>query len=446
MYNVLPNVTENTKIMLLGFSREGQSSYRYIRKLYPDLTIYIHDIREIDTSTLTNVVTICGEKYLEHLEQYDMILKSPGIVLTPQQVASCRGLTSQTELFIQAFGNRVIGITGTKGKSTTSSLTYHVLNKIDPNTFLVGNIGIPCFDCIEQLNEESLVVFELSCHQLEFIHCSPHVGIILNFFEEHLDHYGTYENYKNAKKHIYEYQTKEDHLLCNENILVEISPLSHVTTVGESTTADVCVNTRTITVPSTHTTFTVEEQDTHLLGLHNIYNIAMVYAIVSLYHTVSAEDFLRYISDFEPLAHRLKYIGTYSDIYFYDDSISTACETTISALQSIPNVDTVLVGGMDRGIDYTELEDYLLHVYTHNVILMPDSGYRVYEELLSKVDESALQRFHKVKDLEEAVSLSKKITAKDHACVLSPAAASYGFFKDFAHRGDCFIGFVKNTE
>ena len=100
---------------------------------------------------------------------------------------------------------------------------------------------------------------------------------------------------------------------------------------------------------------------------------------------------------------------------------------------------------MDRGIDYTELEDYLLNVYTNKVILMPDSGYRVYEELLTKVDESELQRFYKVKDLQEAVNLSKKITLKDHACVLSPAAASYGFFKDFAHRGDCFIEFVKNN-
>lgn len=443
MRNILPSINEHTKIMLLGFSREGKSSYRYIRKLFPNLKLYIHDLKQLDVSELRNVECVFGHEYLSNLDAYDIILKSPGIVLTPEQVASCKCLTSQTELFIKAFKKQVIGISGTKGKSTTTSLTYHVLKKLHSNTFLVGNIGIPCFDCIEELDENSKVVFELSCHQLEFTKASPHIAVLLNFFEEHLDHYGTYENYKNAKKHIYEYQNEEDLLICNQAILHELKPLSKVLTVGYDMISDVQVNERTITDSGNQTVFTVENQSTHLLGLHNVYNCAIVYTIIKQLYAITGEQFLSYIQDFEPLAHRLKYVGTFDDVLFYDDSISTACATAISAMESIPNVDTILIGGMDRGIDYEELEQYFLNHYSNHVILMPDSGYRIYEELQKQLNVEELKRFIKVGDLKEAVELAKKITAKGKACVLSPAAASYGFFRDFEERGDFFIKYVK---
>lgn len=444
MRNILPPITEETKIMLLGFGREGKSSYRYIRKLFPNIKLYIHDMKQPDVSQLTNVECVCGEGYLDGLDKYDIILKSPGIVMTPQQVASCKCLTSQVELFITAYRNQVIGISGTKGKSTTSSLTYHVLKKLHSNTFLVGNIGIPCFDCLEEVNEESWVVFELSCHQLEFCRVSPKIAVLLNFFEEHLDHYGTYANYKNAKKHIYEYQEKNDVLICNQSILEELNPISNVITIGEEEFANIRVNERLIYDTFNDTRFTVESNSTHLLGLHNVYNVGVVYTIINQIYKTSSYQFLDLIKDFEPLAHRLKYIGTYEEIRFYDDSISTACATAISAIESIGDVDTILIGGMDRGIDYEELEEYFVKYYFNNVIFMPNSGYRVYEEIERKY-RTDLSRFYKVADLKEAVELSKKITKKGMACVLSPAAASYGFFRDFEERGDYFIKYVKEA-
>lgn len=444
MRNILPPISENTKIMLLGFGREGKSSYRYIRKLFPNIKLYIHDMKEPNVSELVNVECVVGEGYLDNLDRYDIILKSPGIVLTPQQVASCKHLTSQVELFIAAYRNQVIGISGTKGKSTTSSLTYHVLKKLHPNTFLVGNIGIPCFDCLEEVNENSWVVFELSCHQLEFCRVSPKYAVLLNFFEEHLDHYGTYAKYKNAKKHIYEYQENEDVLICNQSILEELSPNSKVITVGEESFADTCVSERIIYDSKRDIRFVVESNSTHLLGLHNVYNVGVVYTIINQIIETSGSQFLDLIKDFEPLAHRLKYIGTYEGIRFYDDSISTACATAISAIESIGDVDTILIGGMDRGIDYEELEEYLVKVYPNNVIFMPNSGYRVYDEIERKY-RCDLSRFYKVADLKEAVELSKKITKTGKACVLSPAAASYGFFRDFEERGDYFIKYVKEA-
>lgn len=443
MRNILPPITENTKIMILGFSREGKSSYRYIRKLFPDIKLYIHDIKQLDVSDLSNVECVMGDNYLDNLGEYDIILKSPGIVLSKEQVESCKYLTSQPELFIKAYRNQVIGISGTKGKSTTSSLTYHVLKKLHPNTFLVGNIGIPCFDCIEELDDNSWIVFELSCHQLEFSHVSPHIAVLLNFFEEHLDHYGTYENYKNAKKHIYEYQEQSDILICNQGILNELKPESKVITIGYDTISDIQVNEREITISKSDMCFQVESNSTHLLGLHNVYNVAVVFAILlQIYPSLKDKEFLNYIHDFEPLAHRLKWIGKYNNIDFYDDSISTACATAISALESIHNVDTILIGGMDRGIDYTELEQYLIHQYKNKVILMPNSGYRIYQELEAKISKEELARFYKVSDLKEAVELAKSITNAGKACVLSPAAASYGFFKDFEERGNYFIKYV----
>jgi UDP-N-acetylmuramoylalanine--D-glutamate ligase len=126
------------------------------------------------------------------------VIKTPGISVKDVDIDFSK-ITSQTDLFLKAFHSQVIGITGTKGKSTTSTLIYHLLKESGNNVILAGNIGIPILDCVDDINERTIVVYELSAHQLQFINKSPHVGILLNVFEEHLDHFGTFEKYKEAK-------------------------------------------------------------------------------------------------------------------------------------------------------------------------------------------------------------------------------------------------------
>lgn len=433
----------NKKILILGFGREGKAAYRFIRKELPRQVLTIADRREIDTQGVDRAIVIMGEKYQEDLQKYDLILKSPGIVLEDKSPKVIEKVTSQTELFLSAFSKQVIGITGTKGKSTTATLTYHILKEAHPNCLLMGNIGIPAFDLCDQIDEETLIVYELSCHQLEYIHVSPHVAVLLNLFEEHLDHYGTYDNYIYAKENICRYQKEDDIFLCNilhkENVASLKSRL--ITASAEDPKADLFVKDGVISYEGNQ--LAVRAEDSKLVGKHNLYNIGVAYAVCRLYG-VSDEQFMAALKTYEPLPHRLQNVGTYDGITFYDDSISTIGETTIQGMKSLPHVGTILLGGMDRGVDYTELAQYLMSSQVKNIILMPDTAQRI-QQLLSAFSKGTFNDKNVLlaENLKEAVALAKKVTQKGETCLLSPAAASYGFFKNFEERGEYFQRYVK---
>ena len=157
---------------------------------------------------------------------------------------------------------------------------------------------------------------------------------------------------------------------------------------------------------------------------------------------VSKEDFIKALKSYETLPHRLQNIGTFNGITFYNDSISTIGETAIQAIKSLKKVGTLLLGGMDRGVDYTLLADFLIDADVKNIVLMPDTSkrlFKLFEE--RKINKNIVF----AKDLEEAVKISKEITNKGEICLLSPAAASYGFFRDFEERGEYFVKYVKES-
>lgn len=419
---------KNKRIAILGFGKEGQSTYRYIRKYLPDQELTIADINPIDTNKLTHVKTIIGEHY-QHLDDYDIIMKSPGIVLTHE--LSSEKLNSQTNLFLKHYGHQTIGITGTKGKSTTASLLYHIVNQ-HRSAVLLGNIGKPAFDQLDDIHEDTVVVYELSCHQLEYAHYVPHYGVLLNLYEEHLDHYGTYERYVHAKENIWRNQQENDTIVLESSLTKDAVKAHMVTASMADSQADIYVHENTLRIFSDE--IVLHKHDTTLLGEHNRYDIAIVFYLAKQLQ-IAYESSLAALKSFAPLAHRLEYVGYYHSLHWYDDSISTICETTIQALKSLPNTDTLILGGMDRGIDYNPLADYLNAHPLHHVILMYDSG-KVLKKLL-KIPYSI------VKDLHEAVETAKQVSQKDSVVLLSPAAASYGFFKNFEERGDFYQRYIK---
>ena len=178
--------------MILGFGREGRSTLAFLQKYLPEAVVAVADKNPMEG------VAHSGEDYLQSVYDYDIVIKTPGISLKDFDPRGIE-ITSQTDLFLSQFHHQTIGITGTKGKSTTTSLIHHLLKSSGHDAILTGNIGIPCFDIMEQIHENSIVVYELSAHQLEYVHNSPRVGVLLNVFEEHLDHFGTFERYKHAK-------------------------------------------------------------------------------------------------------------------------------------------------------------------------------------------------------------------------------------------------------
>ena len=436
--------TNGKKVCILGFGREGKSTYRILEKYGAQASLAIADLNNVDREANglpESVELICGKDYQSCLDRFDMVFKSPGIVLEkPLSELSCY-ITCETQVFFECFREQIIGITGTKGKSTVTSLIYHVLHENGVDCRIAGNIGIPVFDIAEGMEENTVVVCELSCHQLEYMTVSPKYAIFLNLYEEHLDHYGTLENYYNAKKNIYLHQNSEDDLLINSDIAPKEYNTWHTYTVSDKDkSADVYVKDGVIYYGDP---YVIPVDRIKLLGVHNHYNIAVAYYIAMMY--MDENDFTEALCTFEPLSHRLEYVDTVRGIRWYDDSISTACATAISALQSVPDAGTILIGGMDRGIDYTSLADFLSG-FDVRVICMEASGKRVYDMIQARDDFKDKTRVYYADHLEDAVKLAAEITPEGKSCVMSPAAASYGIFKNFEERGDVFKKLVAGLE
>lgn len=441
----LRDYTSGKNVCILGFGREGKSTYHKLAQYCSCDSITIADLNPVDrkaNSLSDSVHLITGESYQDSLSDFDIVFKSPGIVLknSPQQL-DCE-ITSETQIFFTVFASQIIGITGTKGKSTVSSLIYHILKESGKDTLFAGNIGIPVFDIAEDVTENTKIVCELSCHQLEYMTVSPHIAVFLNLYEEHLDHYGTLENYYAAKKNIYLHQSDYDMLYCNLDIFPHNIASVGVSISNNNPDADIFVENGKIH-DSDDNEYIIPTDKIKLLGVHNHYNIAVAWDVCR--HFVSADEFTDALCSFNPLAHRLEFVDEIAGVRYYDDSISTACATAIEALKSVPNAGTILLGGMDRGIDYSPLLNYLATTYV-NIICMEASGRRIYDMIMTAEDFSSPERVHYVNHLDEAVKLAAEITPGGKSVVLSPAAASYGIFKNFEERGDVFKQLVADLK
>ncbi len=381
---------DGKRILIWGYGREGKSTERFLNSFCAPSKIDVFE----------------GKREEINESDYDYIIKSPGIIMYDDDPK----YTSQTQIFLECYRDNTIGITGTKGKSTTSALMHHVLETAGKKTILLGNIGEPALDHFGQIDDDTIVVFEMSCHQLHHITVSPHISVFLNLFEEHLDYYKTLDKYFAAKANIAKYQNASDLLFVGSNV-PKLPGAAKVCCIDPSS---------------------VPEYDLRILGQHNHFNAHVVYMIASEVFGIEDNTIREGLAGFTGLSHRLQHIGTIDGIDYYDDSISTIPSATIGALAAVPNAKTVLIGGMDRGISYDLLTGYINDHKEYNYIFAYDSGKRIYESI-EKSDNCRC-----VDDLAAAVELAKKITPKGSAIILSPASASYGYFKNFEERGEVF--------
>lgn len=401
------------RVLLLGFGREGQSTYHVLRQLGSYAKLDIADQSSPKELPDREMVWITGPDYQKCLDNYDVVFKSPGIVLEKEPYEyKCR-ILSQTEVFFHCFRDQIIGITGTKGKSTVTTLLYHLLKTGGESTLLVGNIGIPCLDHIEEVRPETKIVFELSCHQLEYMTVSPHMGILVNIHEEHLDHYGTMEKYVESKRQIYKHQKDSDILICNVQCLPETGtcPSCLIRAGMDEPEAELNVREKggETWIYFRDRAFRIPGDKIKLLGQHNYFDIGIAYSVCVILG-MDDETFEEGLTSYEPLPHRLQYLGERDGVKYYDDSISTICDTTIQALKTLKDTDTVLIGGMDRGIDYRELIEYLSLCQVPHIILMESTGKRIYQEIYKYYpDFKDKARLILAEHLEEGVRRAREI-------------------------------------
>jgi UDP-N-acetylmuramoyl-L-alanine---L-glutamate ligase len=457
MQDLVKSKFEGKKIVIAGFGREGRSTYRFLRKLIPTQPLVIADrndaiSRDLDLLNDSHIQIITGKEYLDSLDAFDIIFKTPGIAsfALPKNLDQAK-ITSQTDLFLQLFGKQAIGITGTKGKSTTSSLAYHIIETSGRKTVFAGNIGIPLLDVTDKITPDTTIIMELSSHQLEYLSCSPHISILLNIFQEHLDHYNSYEDYQKAKFNIGKYQQSKDFFIYNQDnelIVKHISecigcnhkaiPYSLYQTAGDGILYH---DKKVILRMNGHEHLVYDDNLGHNLnGDHNLLNI-MAAATACYLTGIEEPAITNAVRTFKSLEHRIEYVGKYHGIEFYNDSIATIPEACVEAIKTLKNVDTLILGGFDRGIEYGFLYPFLAGSKIRNLIFIGEAGKRMKKEF----EETGMKgkSVFLAADYQEVVETGFRVTANGAICLLSPAAASYDMFKNFEERGKVFKQLVR---
>lgn len=460
MLEKLLNYLENKKILILGFGKEGESTYLFLRKHFPEKKLEIVDK---NMNLLTdkpyllediNVEVVLGEDYFRDIDYFDIVLKTPGISLKDFDISKFENkITSQLELLLEFVPCYTIGVTGTKGKSTTSSLIYQMIKEQGKDVMLLGNIGEPIFNDIDDMKKDTILVLELSSHALEFVKKSPNIAILLDIYEEHLDHYSSMEKYIEAKFNVAKFQSKNDIFIYNASnrymqefnfdykksdyaIIEEDSELSK--TLNLKSDNYVLINEDRIYFNKTK--LFDSKLNMQLKGKYNENNVLFVLTVAKILN-LDMEKAKNTIENFKNLEHRMEFVAEINDVKYYNDSIATIPEATINAVDALKNVNTLLVGGKDRGVELDSLYEYLKKSNIENIICLPKTGEYVFNSL-----KDTNKKCYLVKDMPEAVKLAKEVTKPNTICLLSPAASSYGYFKNFEERGKIYKECVLLTQ
>lgn len=437
------------RIAILGFGREGQSTYRMIRKFFPKLELLILDKVEVLSNDANQLIfadhyveTFLGSDYLEHIGDVEVIFKSPGVspFLVQIQAAISRGapITSQTNLLFELFKTQIIAVTGTKGKSTTSNVIAMVLKNCGEDVVFMGNIGSPAFDHVESIHETTKIVYEISSHQCEGLTASPHMGVFLNLFRDHLDYYPSMEAYGLAKRQLFVFQSNQD--ICIFNINEEpVGKLLHDIEAVKLGFSDhkqlpaVCYIDEGWLMYESEKVSPVSEIP--LLGKHNLLNV-MPAIIVAKQLGIKTQDLRVSLSKIKPVEKRLEVIDVVNGITFIDDALATIPEATIAAIETFGDqLGTLMVGGYDRGQEFNQLAEKIATSNIKNLIVFPTTGTKIAKLV---VLHGSGTKIYPASDMHEAVKIALEQTETGKIALLSTASASFGLFKDYRDRSNKF--------
>ena len=407
-------------IAIAGFGQEGRASYEYWNVDGNQLTIV--DEREQVDGLPDGVPTILGADAFSKLSDFDLIIRSPSI--NPHKLPYGEKVWSATNEFFAKCPAEIIGVTGTKGKGTTSSLIASILNAAGKTVHLVGNIGTPALTELPKIQPDDLVVFELSSFQLWDLKKSPHVAVVLMIEPDHLDIHSDMDDYVSAKTNIIRFQSRSDRVVfhANNERSREIATQSNAgirTQYPFELSDDVraCIN---------------------LPGEHNVDNACAAIAAVETY-VDNMEAIKTGLNSFSGLPHRLKFVATKNGVKFYDDSIATTPGSAIAAIRSFDEATLLILGGQDKGGDYGEL---MRECRERQVSVLAIGANR--ERLAELCAQNGVEYGTEPGDMRSIVHRAAMESKQGSVVLLSPASASFDMFKSYADRGDQFIAAVNS--
>lgn len=444
---------KNKKVAILGLGVEGIVSAEFLHAKGAKLWIVDKRKKEdLDQDFVTraeklSVEYVLGDEYLAELTQFDVIVRSPGVKrLLPELLAAEKAgvtITSQTKLFFDFCPCPIIGVTGTKGKGTTSSLIYEMLKADGRDVYIGGNIGVPSLSFIDKLTKESWVVLELSSFQLQDLHKSPHIGVLLMITSEHLDVHATLEEYISAKRNLIRFQTKDDFAVINRDY-----PASHesdIETEGqvfkvsrERETDNGCfaVNGKIVVRKNGNDDEVLATDDVKLPGKHNLENICAAVMAARL-AGVSKEPIITVLKSFAGLEYRLELIREVNGAKYYNDSFSTTPETAIAAIEAFTQPEILILGGSSKNSDFTGLGITLRDAPNIKAIIGIGEEWERMKTFFP-MDSFQFPIIEDKKDMRSIVSAAAMLAKPGDVVILSPACASFDMFKSYKDRGEQF--------
>lgn len=423
------------KVAIAGFGVEGKSNYRYFVERGDDVTI-IDEQETPKTPLPPDAKVMTGPGVFTKLDGFDLVVRTAG--LSPRSIKTDGSVWSATNEFFAKCSAPIIGVTGTKGKGTTCSLIAAILRASGHTVHLVGNIGVPALDVLDEIAPEDVVVYELSSFQLWDLEASPRIAVVLMIEPDHLDVHSDMEDYLSAKSHIVLHQSTADTVIYHptnpESAKVVEGAVSHKVRYAIPEDGQVYVQSNT---------FFVQDKaicDVEALQIPGKFNQDNACAAISaaLAAGASLEFVEAGLRSFTGLPHRLKFVRTVDEVMYFDDSIATTPGSAMAALGSFPGPKVIILGGSDKGAGYSEVVDKCRETKS-KVVAIGQTG-----AVIAKLcKEQNVEFVRQTGGMSEVVASAAKLSQPGGTVILSPASASFDQYSSYTDRGEKFIAAVE---
>ena len=450
---------ENKKIAVIGVGVSNIPLLEYFYNNKANVTVFDNktldklDQNVIELIKKYNIDYSLGENNLSKLKGFDIIYRSPSCRPDRPELIEEKNrgaiITSEIEMLLKLCPGTVIGITGSDGKTTTTSLIYAIIKEKGYDCYLGGNIGIPLFTKLNEMTPESVVILELSSFQLMDMDISPKISVITNIAPNHLDIHKSYEEYIESKKNIFLHQNEDGILVLNadNDITSKMNTEANGKVIMFSSKQKldngVIYDDNTIKICDDGLRrHVLDVKDVKLRGVHNYENICA--AIAATESLVDPDTQIKAITNFNGVEHRLEFIREINGVKWYNDSIGTSPSRTIAGLNSFDEKIVLIAGGYDKHLDYTPIAKPIVENVSALVLVGATS------EKISNAVETELKAQNKempiikCTTLEETIQVAKRIAKAGEVVLFSPASASFDMFKNFAERGNIFKNLVNN--
>ena len=455
----LNNYLKNRKVAIIGLGVSNLPLIDYMHKYGAKVTVFDNrNIEDIPKDTIKKITDYAmefslGPNNLSKLEGFDIIFRSPSCLPTvlelQKEVERGAILTSEIEMLMKLCPGKIVGVTGSDGKTTTTTLIYEILKANGYNCYLGGNIGTPLFTKLDKMTPDDIIVLELSSFQLMGMEISPDISVITNISPNHLNIHSSYEEYIEAKKNIFKYQNEDGIVVLNyDNVITKNAAkeangkvvfFSSKNKLDDGIILDDDIIKECKDKLRRHI---LNTKSVELRGTHNYENICA--AIAATKSLVDVEKAAKAVKKFKGVQHRLEFIRELDGVKWYNDSIGTSPTRTIAGLKSFDERIVLIAGGYDKHLDYTPIAEPILEK-VNSLILIGDTAPKIFDAVKEEAEKQGKNiKIYMCDEFKNVVLVAKKVAKPGEIVLFSPASASFDLFKNFEERGNKFKELVNN--